>query len=60
MRHSKTALKNDQNNHLTDQVEYFEKIAALITNNNKREFKISGYETLNSDEVTTNYVRGYN
>ncbi len=54
----KVVLRNDQNNHLDDQIEGFGEftIASVI----KKEYEAYNIEANMSDDVTWNYVRGYN
>lgn len=59
MEKAKQVLKNDQNNHLCDQIAKFEKIAPAAKKNHHLRPN-SSYETLNLDTVTSAYVRGYN
>ncbi len=54
----KIILKNDQNNHLNDQIEGFGEFSAM--SGNKKEYQAYSAEANMSDDVTWNYVRGYN
>lgn len=54
----KTILKNDQNNHLNDQIEGFGEFSVM--SGNKKEYQAYHAEANMSDDVTWNYVRGYN
>ncbi|WP_299788695.1 hypothetical protein [uncultured Shewanella sp.] len=55
---NKHILKNDQNNHLIDQIGEFVQCAL---NKSEAPVLVSHFnEALCSDEVTTIYVRGYN
>ena len=54
----KIILKNDQNNHLNDQIEGFGEFSVVSAN--KNEYQAYSAEANMSDDVTWNYVRGYN
>lgn len=54
----KVVLRNDQNNHLDDQIEGFGEFS--ITSVIKKEYEAYHIEANMSDDVTWNYVRGYN
>jgi hypothetical protein len=55
----KSRLKNDQNNHLSIQLEQFIKIEPQVINQRDSSVKVP-YESQFSDTVTFAYVRGYN
>ena len=54
----KQPLKNDQSNHLSEQLDHFEKIEPHVQRENSD--KKVPYETPLQDIVTPNFVRGYN
>ncbi|MPY26695.1 hypothetical protein FM037_11235 [Shewanella psychropiezotolerans] len=54
----KIILKNDQNNHLNDQIEGFGEFSVMSAS--KKEYQAYNIEANMSDDVTWNYVRGYN
>ncbi|AQS38549.1 hypothetical protein Sps_03422 [Shewanella psychrophila] len=54
----KVVLKNDQNNHLNDQIEGFGEFSMVSAI--KKEYQAYNIEANMSDDVTWNYVRGYN
>ena len=56
---TKILLKNDQNNHLNDQIEQFDDFDPVVKKPNTQRFN-SQCEAFNSDDVTSIYIRGYN
>ena len=54
----KVLLRNDQNNHLNDQIEGFGEFS--LASSSKKEYETYSIEANLSDDVTWNYVRGYN
>lgn len=56
----KHILKNDQNNHLADQVLKFEKASSAMRMAASKIAKPECVESLSIDIVTSSYVRGYN
>lgn len=54
----KVVLRNDQNNHLNDQIEGFGEFT--LANSHKKDYEAYNIEANMSDDVTWNYVRGYN
>ncbi|ACA87104.1 hypothetical protein [Shewanella woodyi] len=59
MESTKVRLRNDQNNHLNDQIEQFDDFAPVVRKPNTQLYS-SLCEAFNSDEVTSIYIRGYN
>ncbi|MFT5704942.1 MAG: hypothetical protein ACI8SK_000896 [Shewanella sp.] len=59
MESTKVLLKNDQNNHLNDQIEQFDSFPPMVKKTNTELFH-SLCEAFNTDDVTPTYIRGYN
>lgn len=59
MERTKVLLKNDQNNHLNDQIEQFDSFPPMAKKTNIELFN-SLYEAFYTDDVTPTYIRGYN
>jgi len=62
MEKAKQILKNDNNNHLADQVLEFEKTTSVVKQSNNKTDKPAEQQAPKADVdvVTSSYIRGYN
>ncbi|NRA56187.1 MAG: hypothetical protein HRU23_18760 [Gammaproteobacteria bacterium] len=60
MKNKSQPLRNDQNNHLSNQIMNFEKGLTRSQNSSPLSVTAKSYATQNHDNVTATFIRGYN